>query len=690
MAKADRRADRRSSSTGSPSFLSNLKDSHIFIGLLLLALASRFIALGKADMWTDEILFANLTSVEMSPLAVFSNMLKSFLNIGHLPLPYVFHNIVLHLSKGFVEDPLHSAFLQRLPAALWGSLAIPVFFLFAKRLLGKVAALGASLLFCFSFYAVFYSREAYVYAPIMFFATLTFLFYVPAMVDGKLSRRAAIGAGIGLLGAVYSHVSGCLLVVVLTLYATLFLLCTKAKPEQEETRKARLKLWGLCLGALCFTIPFFWQYLSGKSPMNFQPAPAIPAILNDVISKMFLGASPVASVLAWIIFVVGALALTKKSEKRHAQLIVLIATVATMGIIAYSSSKTLYSSRYFCVIAPGYYLICTAGLLALGGAFQRLLKRRAQPVFVLTLLVPILAIHIGIYLPAAYALPAKSVNFGGISDWLNKNLKQGTPYVIESAYELRFVSGYFPTPGLVPAAPHVHGPGLAEMNLLRERQRGFMQAFPNAPFIESARHGSERLADVPIWDWPHKNFRQVHHVLNEPLRKLTSRGIWPQTIGSEGRIQEFDTPIWYNTDADIEAIARERRDVVQVFYEGWACVQIQQGVYARYVQSAQGQVRVRNLTGEPLPGVLDITGGIAGPENGFELTVALDGKILLTEKKWSGTLWSQATPHIVLPPGDHALSWSVRGPAGVQLQGLLLSGVAFRPGAAPAPNIPAQ
>jgi hypothetical protein len=52
-----------------------------------------------------------------------------------------------------------------------------------------------------------------------------------------------------------------------------------------------------------------------------------------------------------------------------------------------------------------------------------------------------------------YQLPAKGVNYGGISRWLNEHLSAGTPFVMESAYELRFTSGFFPTPDLVPAAP---------------------------------------------------------------------------------------------------------------------------------------------------------------------------------------------------------------------------------------------
>ena len=82
-------------------------------------------------------------------------------------------------------------------------------------------------------------------------------------------------------------------------------------------------------------------------------------------------------------------------------------------------------------------------------------------------------------------------NYGGIARWLNANLKPGTPYVMESGYELRFVSGFFETPNLIAACPYIHGGETNAVQILWQRQQRFFEQFPGAVYVESAHHGAE-------------------------------------------------------------------------------------------------------------------------------------------------------------------------------------------------------
>lgn len=183
--------------------------------LLLLALALRLPFLGGADLWCDEVLFVQMSSPPMTPAQVVRNQWERFAVVIHLPLPEVAQNVFLWCFGGrTVEGNVVRPALQRVPAVLWGALTVPLFFALGRRLLSARAALLAGLMMAALFYPVYYAREAYYYAPTLFFAT-ALLHAVARVLEGDARRRDSLYVLLAGAGVTGSHFSGTGFVLVL-------------------------------------------------------------------------------------------------------------------------------------------------------------------------------------------------------------------------------------------------------------------------------------------------------------------------------------------------------------------------------------------------------------------------------------------------------------------------------------------
>ena len=83
-----------------------------------------------------------------------------------------------------------SEFSSRLPAALLGAAALPVFFLTWRRFIGPFGATAGALLLLVSSWHVEQSQMARFYSGTFLFGSLAYYFYYRALVDNKLSDLA--------------------------------------------------------------------------------------------------------------------------------------------------------------------------------------------------------------------------------------------------------------------------------------------------------------------------------------------------------------------------------------------------------------------------------------------------------------------------------------------------------------------
>ncbi len=166
------------------------------------------------------------SQLPMSPLQVFAHHYQKFPAIGHLPLGAMFHNAFLHLTGADPAAVQHNPFLQRIPAVFWGTLSIPVLYIVARRLAGETIGRITGVLFAVGFFPVFYSREAYYYAPLIFFSCASLCMYT-RIVAGSAKRSAHVMWFLCLAGAVLTHISGVMLPLAFVLYGLFTLVASR-------------------------------------------------------------------------------------------------------------------------------------------------------------------------------------------------------------------------------------------------------------------------------------------------------------------------------------------------------------------------------------------------------------------------------------------------------------------------------
>lgn len=169
--------------------------------LFLLALAAtvRFLNLGDAALWLDELATVRIAQQPWDILWI----------TAYDPTPPLFYTIerwMLSLGQG--------EFLLRLPSAIFGTLTVGVVYAIGRSLAGPRAAVPAALLIALSWSNVEYSQEARAYALVSLCVSLSALGLIqlsraandPAsFASSLLFRRGGLLYAVSLLAALYSH-----------------------------------------------------------------------------------------------------------------------------------------------------------------------------------------------------------------------------------------------------------------------------------------------------------------------------------------------------------------------------------------------------------------------------------------------------------------------------------------------------
>ncbi len=633
-----------------------------------LALLIRIIALSRADLWIDEILFVNLSNPPLTPLGIVSLYYKQFVVIHHFPFPSVVQNIFLWMMNPFVEDLDHAEGLQRLPAVVWGSLTVPVLYLLARQLVRTHIAIMAALMMSLFIFPVYYSREAYYYAPLMFFAVSSFYFITHILTHKRVKKRFYILLFASFLLSTYSHMGGVFVPLIFCLFCSCLLLANRYPPLHARliSRKVYLKLWGISFASMLSALPFYLQ-LFGESGVS-QPATrtSIGLLLYDYFGKLFLGVSWPAGVILVLVLFSGFYAAICSREHRVIRRTFLSFFAVLFVALFWTLSITKYNARYLWVVTPVFYIVFALGVDQWGHWIAMIMPRRIKirdEHIVYVIFGMILSVHLFLFLPVCYQLPAKLINYGGVAKWLVANTKPGTPYLLDECHEFRFMPGYFQTPGRIPACSFSTKPGLEGEQEYRKNFKTFVTRFPEAYWVESWYHLQGSKEVYGEWNWPYKHFRRRFDVLNTPIKKLSDRGLSPQDRYYIDLIDErnYRTPIRYNTAEDIEKIAREEGEPVLLTYEGWQCAQVQQGVYVRVSTRNFLPIHVKTLGEEPVKGNFVLVGFIIAESGEYEVHSFWNKQGLGSSKRSAGSFWTLETPELLINPGENKFMWGVSG-----------------------------
>lgn len=592
-------------------------------GVTLAAFVLRAIMLGRAALWIDEMCFIiYLVSPDTNPLEAFLRHWQSITFIGHMPLPGTLQNAYYGLLGLIgVTDVPHSPLLNRLPMLVAGTLAVPGIFFAARTLFRRgVASWSVALLMACFFYPVYYSREAYCYAYVLLFGAWGLAAWVRLFSRG--GRGDFLAAFLAFAGMALSHLGAVVAVAVAAAVAGVLWLVALVRQAPRDVVFSRLLGWLAPLLAFMVAAPFFAKFmLCNTAHIGTGHAPSIWIVWSDGVSKMFLGERPFAAVLAWVVLGAGIACLAFIGRRERTSAASLVAATLVMGVcvLGVATTRTQYiSARYFTPLAPLMYVAFGAGLSAIAHVVVLVVPQksrlRSSDGATIGLTTCCILPQIFYFLPMYWVLHDRQEPFQRAAAWMNANLRRGTPYVLEYAYQYRWLGQFYPTPDLVPLAPFIQE-GQKERDTLLKKQSELCDQIPEAAYVQlCGTNGTE--ADPP-WNWPATKFRNRMCIGNPELRRLIRSGIFPGVPFEYVEDWDYDINIFFNRRSDLIQLARQDSGGVLVDFSEWLIqgqqVSPQEIQYFRLPQNARRTFTIESVNDGDVSGTLDIEFVIVGP-----------------------------------------------------------------------------
>jgi hypothetical protein len=336
------------------------------IALLLAAFALRAHALGAKSLWYDEL---RQVEVAQQPLADFTRYL--LLHAGR-PLDYLVTHALLPWGR--------QEFWLRVPALLWGTLSVAVFYALARRWLGARAALWAAALLAASPFAVQYSQEQRPYALYLLIALLALW-----TLERALARRSAgawlvfaLTAAAGTL----THFFYAILLGVQGLYGLVVLAWPPRRPGWARSLAA-LAASGLAGIAalqvaakpehlLLFTERFLGALSQASSGAGLVSDAGQAVRLSDTLNADFFlkGLLPAfgagLSLIALLVFnglaALGLVVLAARDRRRLLQVALWLVVAPALVLVYLQYRQEFFAIRYIIFALPVYLLLVGQGL----------------------------------------------------------------------------------------------------------------------------------------------------------------------------------------------------------------------------------------------------------------------------------------------------------------------------------------
>jgi uncharacterized membrane protein len=138
-----------------------LKKYKLLLAIILFGFILRLFQLGDDILWYDEVGVYSVTKVKTFAEIVF--IVRS--HVMAMPLDYLITWMISHLGT--------SNAILRFPSVVWGTLTLPICYVFFKQLSDTKSALFGTLLLAISPFHIQYSQELRFYASLTFFYILS-------------------------------------------------------------------------------------------------------------------------------------------------------------------------------------------------------------------------------------------------------------------------------------------------------------------------------------------------------------------------------------------------------------------------------------------------------------------------------------------------------------------------------------
>jgi len=333
----------------------------ILLGLILLSFALRIYRLDGQSLWGDEglaIYHSNRSSV--------AAVLRDTYAAGNNPPLYY---LALHFWMPAVGQ---SEFALRYLSFIFGVLTVPAVFVLGRRLGGWPVGLIGALLQLLSPYHVYYSQELRMYAPMVFWITLSsYFFWCLFTAREKQSWRVWGGYTVTSALAIYCHIFAG---PVIAAHGVVWLVDLAWR--RRGAWRTALRCMSAQTAVLLLFIPwlaYIWSRVLTLSNQVEQVSVALSTILRRCLIDFSVSAPIITSTpeeIGWPILtpflLLLVLALLWPWKRRSAMFLLVCLSMTILAIFLISFPPLPGWVRYFAAASPHYYLMLALGADGMG------------------------------------------------------------------------------------------------------------------------------------------------------------------------------------------------------------------------------------------------------------------------------------------------------------------------------------
>jgi hypothetical protein len=537
----------------------------------------------------------------------------------------------------------------------------------------------------FSTFHIYYSREAYDYILLVFFATGTCWAGLRLLeiwdAEKRIDRRTAIIYAVFSTGLLHAHLSGLLC---LGSWTALMLWHLYADKASRPLVKGPLGLAWLVIFGFAFVtfLPFLFRVFGFTATEDPRARRISFVILPSLAGRMGWGEGWYTMIpfLAALVAGLWSFVRGKNAATRRVRLIA-IQGVAYFFIQTWMLRVSRFEVRYYAALLPILLLFAAAGLEfaarrlkgrvpALSGAFPDLL----------------LAVPLAAWLAAnawqVMQIECRGQNYKGLARWLNENLPKNGIYSFWNGYEMRGVPSVYQTPERFATFP-IYWSSDADYRdqQVRERLTSFFLRFPLAAYVEL--YPDDILHPATAHNEPvqrDKLFAQQVWLKDPAYQKLVEWQTLP--LGhAQWLTEKMDhILISYNKVDDLPAVAaKQGKKLYHYFGDDFQYAKDQQ-MNDWLVTASYGTFFLGNTGQEPAR--VTLTLDVMAMPSACELSIysAAGGK-LLDHAAVPGSYKQIVVPPFVLAPGKTQFNVEVLPTAGNFQPQLLIHGLQVEPAA---------
>ncbi len=639
----------------------------VCLGLTLAGLILRLVYLGKASYQIDEIITIRDAISQHSVWAIYTMELERFVWYRVLPL----FMMPIYWVHEWLSAPgtFPAEWVARLPGAVAGSAALPLFYLLTRTVAGRNAGMIALLLVVVSPFHLYYTREAYSYGYVMSFSCGMLLCSVRLIQrkwhdDTSLPWKLSLGYIAFATLFLHTHMTCAVFFAVWNLVFAAGMIASHGfKPLWKP------RIIGFFAFTLAMPLVFFSPFIIKLLSAGYKSTDASPYTIyfNFDALKALVGRIGWGESLIWLIpFLLVMMAgvrfrntsggpATGISVILFAQIVLYIALQGMYQKI----SDSRFETRYFSSAFPVFILLAASGIdrirSHIAGATNAVALRR----FAGWTLVAIPVIWMSINAALVIRLETRGYNYRGIARWLNERLPENGVYAFYNVYDLRGVPSVYQTPGR-DATSVAAWSSKEDFDRVQpaEKAKSLFTRMPQAAFVEIAPGDllAPEIGQPPI---DRDGLFARHEWIEDPVADQLFR--W-QTHPM-GEIQWANNSmhralISYNAPGDLAEMARKRgRSTYHEYGPGWRYINDQGYNHWMSVRD-QATFTIGNVSTQAVTASLILRA--LAPPPGCTLRIRnVNGAVLGSYKLDEKGLAEIRIPAQVLAPGKTSYSVSI-------------------------------